>query len=67
MTRQLTHYRVYLTTWDLYEVWLDAASPEEANAEARRLCNAGRSDEFRHRDCGIEHVEVELYDTEEAA
>lgn len=66
MSRLLQHYRVRLTTWDLWETWVDATSPEEAEAEAQRLFEAMAKDEFRHRDCGIEYAEAELYDEEAA-
>ncbi len=66
MSHLVQHYRVYLTTWDLWETWVDAASEEEAEAEARRLFTDEGESAFRHRDCGIEHVEVDDYAEESA-
>jgi hypothetical protein len=67
MSRLPKQYRVWLTSWDLYDIWIDASSAEEAEAEAKRLFSCGSEDEFRHRDCGIEHVEIDHDHIEEAA
>lgn len=58
MSRHLTEYRVMLPTWDVWEIWLHAPSPEAAEADAQRLFSEGREDEFRHRACGFEPAEV---------
>lgn len=64
MSRLTQHYRVRLSTWDLWEIWLDATSPEEAEAEAKRIFTETGEDEFRHRECGFDGADVELYEEE---
>lgn len=62
MSKQLGHYRVSLVHWDVWEIWLDASSEEEAEAEAKRLFDDGQEDQFRHRDCGYDESYVQLHE-----
>jgi hypothetical protein len=60
MTRSLTkkEYRVSLVAWDAYQTWITASSPAAAERKARALF-ATDEGAFKHRDCGIESIEVE--------
>ena len=60
MSAPLNSYRVTLTEWNVWEICIDARSQSKAEAKARRiLCEEGDGP-FKHRNCGIEHVESEL-------
>ena len=60
MTRQLNEYRVRLMAFDIWEIWITAASESAAEDEAKLIYETSGSTEFRHRDCGYDYVEAEL-------
>lgn len=52
-------YSVRLIAWDEWQIWLQASSAEDAEAEALRIFGEEGDGDFKHRGCGIDHVEVE--------
>lgn len=52
-------YSVRLTAWDEWQIWLEAGSAEEAETEALRLLSEEGDASFKHRGCGIDHIEAE--------
>lgn len=45
-------YRVFLHTWDVYDVVIEATSKEEALAKAEALYESSGCDAFDYRDNG---------------
>lgn len=56
MSAPLNTYRVSLSSWDVWEISIDAATEDDAIAEALRRYNADGSQDFRHRNCGVEDI-----------
>lgn len=52
-------YSVRLIAWDEWQIWLMANSAEEAEAEALRILSEEGEGDFKHRGCGIDHIEAE--------
>lgn len=55
----LKGYSIRLIAWDEWQIWLHASSAEDAEAEALRILSEEGDSDFKHRGCGIDHVEVE--------
>lgn len=52
-------FRVFLHTWDVYDVTVEAASGEEALAKAEALYNAEGTEAFDHFHCGNDGFQLE--------
>lgn len=59
MSAPLTSYSVRLTSWDCWQIILDAESVEAAEAEALRIFSEEGDVDFKHRGCGVDGIEVE--------
>ena len=53
-----TRYRVILCEWLSHEIWIDAASEEEAEEAARDIWSDEGSDAFDWKDSGVDGVMV---------
>tara|TARA_R110000787_G_scaffold31706_4_gene83965 strand:+ start:180 stop:401 length:222 start_codon:yes stop_codon:yes gene_type:complete len=51
-------FRVQLTTWELYEIWVKAADAETARKDAEHMWHELGPEAFRFRDNGLDDVTV---------
>lgn len=52
-------YRVFLHTWDVYEVIVDATSNEEALGKAQALYDSSGCEAFHHHAIGCDGLHYE--------
>ncbi|ANV25616.1 hypothetical protein [Agrobacterium pusense] len=52
-------YRVFLHTWDVYDVIIGATSPEDAVAKAQALYDATGCEAFNHHASGCDGLHYE--------
>ena len=60
MSAPLNNYLVTLTEWNVWEICIEAKSQKAAELKAQRLLCEECDGPFKHRNCGIEHIESEL-------
>lgn len=51
-------YRVQLTTWETYEIWLKATDEAAACGDAEHMWHELGPEAFRYRDGGVDDVRV---------
>lgn len=59
MSDTLASFSIRLTSWDCWQIILDAESAEAAEAEALRIFSEDGGADFKHRGCGVDGIEVE--------